>query len=46
MDRGAGLQAAWKEDYNVSRLHKSLGGLAPVEYVARLLTGAELEEAD
>jgi len=37
--------AAWSEDYNVSRPHTSLGCLAPVEYVAKLLAGAELEEA-
>ena len=37
--------AAWREDSNVSRPHTSLGGLAPVEYVAQLLAGVELEEA-
>ena len=29
--------AAWKKDYNESRPHTSLGGLASLEYVAQLL---------
>lgn len=37
--------AAWRQAYNVSRPHTSLGGLAPVGHVARLLAGAELEVA-
>jgi len=37
--------AAWKQDYNESRPHTSLGGLAPQEYVAQLLAGDVLEEA-
>lgn len=37
--------AAWRKDSNVSRPHTSLGGLAPVKYVARLLAGVEFEEA-
>ena len=36
---------AWKEDYNESRPHTSLEGLAPQEYVAQLLAGDGLEEA-
>jgi len=38
--------AAWKEDYNESRPHTYLGGLAPLEYVAQLLAGDVLEEAE
>ena len=37
--------AAWARDYNESRPHTSLGGLAPQEYVAQLLAGDGLEEA-
>ena len=32
--------AAWQRDYNESRPHSSLGGLAPNEFVASLLTWA------
>ena len=31
---------AWRQDYNHQRPHSSLGGLAPVEYVAKLLAEA------
>ena len=37
--------AAWARDYNESRPHTSLGGLAPQEYVAQLLAGEVLKEA-
>jgi putative transposase len=36
--------AASREDYNVSRPRTSLGSLAPVEYVAKMLAPAELKE--
>ena len=36
---------AWARDYNESRPHTSLGGLAPREYVAQLLAEEALEEA-
>ena len=36
---------AWARDYNESRPHTSLGGLAPQEYVAQLLAGEVLKEA-
>lgn len=45
LDDAQAALTAWREDYNESRPHTSLGGLAPVEYVARLLAGAEPEEA-
>lgn len=35
----------WRRDYNECRPHTSLGGLAPADYVGRLLAGAEFEEA-
>ncbi len=36
--------AAWMQDYNDSRPHSSLGGLAPAEYAAKLLLGPGFEE--
>ena len=36
---------SWRSDYNESRPHTSLGGLAPAEYVAKLLAESALEEA-
>ena len=36
---------AWAKDYNESRPHTSLGGLAPQAYVAQLLDGEAFEEA-
>ena len=35
--RDQAAMAAWKKDYNESRPHTSLGGLASLEYVAQLL---------
>ena len=35
--RDQAAMAAWKKDYNESWPHTSLGGLAPLEYVAQLL---------
>ena len=45
LDDAQAAMAAWKQDYNESRPHTSLGGLAPQEYVAQLLAGDVLEEA-
>ena len=45
LDEVQAAPSTWKEDYNLSRPHTSLGGLAQAEYVARLLDGAELDVA-
>lgn len=37
--------AAWMEDYNESRPHTALGGLAPREHLAHLLAEETLQEA-
>jgi hypothetical protein len=37
--------ATWRENCKVSPPHISLGRPAPIEYFARVLAGAELEEA-
>jgi putative transposase len=44
LDDAQAAMAAWKEDYNESRPHTSLGGMAPQQYIAQLLVGEALEE--
>ena len=37
LEEASRLIEEWRQDYNVSRPHSSLGNLAPVEYAAKLL---------
>ena len=45
LDDAQAAMTACVRDYNESRPHTSLGGLAPREYVAQLLAEEALEEA-
>ena len=45
LDDARASMGAWAKDYNESRPHTALGGLAPRDYVTQLLAEEVLEEA-